>query len=297
MNIRHVQLPTRLDIVVARVVRRRRTTEAVVEGVLARSGPGASPRDPLRRRNRRTPGRPATLERIPDGWPLAPARLEACRGDVPLFCRQQFPPGWRLPARRKEPIATLQNRMPGRGWPCVRPAASREGGLRTQIEAGYVVAGKYELAWLLGRGSTGDVWVAHHKTLGQDIAIKLLQPSPREHVEGAAIAASRFRYEARIAAQLSRRTRHIVSVIDHGEEDGFAFQVMELLEGETLEAELARGARRARGDTAKLISQIARALAEAHAAGVMHRDLKPANIFLSHDEDGHLLCTTTTGGE
>ena len=163
--------------------------------------------------------------------------------------------------------------------------------MRTRIEAGYVVAGRYELAWLLGRGSTGDVWVAHHKTLGQDIAIKLLQPSPGagERIEEPATAASRFHYEARIAAQLSRRTRHVVSVIDHGEEDGFAFQVMELLEGETLEAELARGARRAPENTAKLISQIARALAEAHAAGVMHRDLKPANIFLSHDEDGQLL--------
>jgi hypothetical protein len=131
----------------------------------------------------------------------------------------------------------------------------------TRIEAGYVVAGRYERAWRIGRGSTGEVGVAHHKTLGQDIAIKL-QPvrGAGECVEEHATAASRFHFEARIAAHLCRRTRHVVGVIDHGEDDGLAFQVMELLEGETLEAELARGARRAPGDTTKLISQIARAL-------------------------------------
>jgi serine/threonine protein kinase len=271
-----------------KTVHRRRFRLATVEQ--PRSGLGAHPRDPVRRRNRRSPGRPNALERVPSRSPFAlSVRFQARRGDLPRAVGQQCGPGWRL--RRQDLSATLQNRLPGRGGRCPGRAGYREGVMRSRIDTGYVVAGKYELAWRLGRGSTGEVWVAHHKTLGQDVAIKLLQPAPGagERVEELAAAASRFHFEAQVAAQLSRKTRHIVGVIDHGEEDGLAFLVMELPEGETLEAELARGARRAPGNTTTLISQIARALTEAHAVGVMHRDLKPANIFLSHDEDGYLL--------
>src|SRR6516164_5841429 len=103
------------------------------------------------------------------------------------------------------------------------------------LEIGHVVGGKYELARLLGRGSMGEVWVAHHRTLREDVALKLLAPaSPTVDVEGPTAAAARFRFEAQLAARLSRKTRHIVRVTDHGEEeDGLAYLVMELLEGKT----------------------------------------------------------------
>ncbi|HEY1694863.1 MAG TPA: protein kinase [Polyangiaceae bacterium] len=159
------------------------------------------------------------------------------------------------------------------------------------MDVGRVVAGKYELVRLLGRGSMGEVWVAHHQTLGEQVALKVLSQAPvdEEEVEDASTAAARFLFEAQVAARLSRKTRHIVRVTDHGEEEDRAYLVMELLEGETLEGVLARDGTVPLPVVVKIITQVARALTHAHAEGVLHRDLKPANVFLSRDEDGRLL--------
>src|SRR5580658_312022 len=159
----------------------------------------------------------------------------------------------------------------------------------TGIDVGHVVAGKFELVRLLGRGSMGEVWVAHHRTLGEHVALKLLTPSlDGEVVEDSAQAAARFRFEAQIAARLSRKTRHIVRVTDHGEENGLAYLVMELLEGQTLDSMLEKG-RMPVDVVADIVTQISRALTHAHAEGVFHRDLKPANVFVTHDEEGRRL--------
>jgi serine/threonine-protein kinase len=159
-----------------------------------------------------------------------------------------------------------------------------------EIDVGRVIAGKYELVRLLGRGAMGEVWVAHHTTLGEHVAIKLLtRPPEGDPLEDPSTAAARFRFEAQVAARLSRKTRHIVRVTDHGEEEGLPYLVMELLEGETLEALLVRDGRLALELVTTLVGQIGRALAQAHAEGVFHRDLKPANVFLLRDEEGNLL--------
>jgi serine/threonine protein kinase len=160
-----------------------------------------------------------------------------------------------------------------------------------EIEVGRVVAGKFELVRLLGRGSMGEVWVAHHRTLREHVALKLLTSALEgDLVEDGATAAARFRFEAQIAARLSRKTRHIVRVTDHGEEDGLAYLVMELLEGKTLDAMLEQGSGRLPVEiVADIVSQIARALTHAHTEGVFHRDLKPANVFVSQDEEGRRL--------
>src|SRR5450755_807640 len=156
------------------------------------------------------------------------------------------------------------------------------------IDVGHVVGGKYELVRLLGRGSMGEVWSAHHRTLGEKLALKLLTqaPSPDEDIESRATAAARFQFEAQVAARLSRKTRHIVRVTDHGEEDGLAYLVMEQLEGETFEAVIEREGRVAPGTVTKIVTQVAKALSQAHKEGVLHRDLKPANVFLTQDEEG-----------
>jgi serine/threonine-protein kinase len=159
------------------------------------------------------------------------------------------------------------------------------------IDVGHIVAGKYELVRLLGRGSMGEVWVAHHRTLREHVALKLLTQAPSDlAVEDSATAAARFRFEAQIAARLSRKTRHIVRVTDHGEEDGLAYLVMELLEGQTLDSLLTRrGGSLPLDSVTEIVGQIVRALNQAHAEGVLHRDLKPPNVFVAQDEDGRLL--------
>ncbi len=160
------------------------------------------------------------------------------------------------------------------------------------MEAGRVLGGKYELVRLLGRGSMGQVWVAHHRTLREAVALKLLAaPAPLGgEPEHPSTSAARFRFEAQVAARLSRKTRHIVRVTDHGEEEnGLAYLVMELLEGETLEQLLLQHGALSPPDAAKLVLQMARALEQAHAESIIHRDLKPANVFMTRDEDGGML--------
>ena len=158
--------------------------------------------------------------------------------------------------------------------------------MAAEIDVGRVVAGKYELVRLIGKGAMGEVWLATHNTLGGEFAIKLVQPSEDEEDES---AAGRFQLEAQISAKLSRKTRHIVSVSDHGEEEGLAYLVMELLEGESLEARIKRGGALDLAEATAIVMQVARALGQAHAEQIFHRDLKPANVFLTRDEDGRLL--------
>ena len=158
--------------------------------------------------------------------------------------------------------------------------------MQAEIDVGRLVAGKYELVRLIGKGAMGEVWLATHNTLGGEFAIKLVQPSDDEEDES---AAGRFQLEAQVSAKLSRKTRHIVSVSDHGEEDGLAYLVMELLEGESLEARIKRGGALDPPETTAIVMQVARALGQAHAEQIFHRDLKPANMFLTKDEDGRML--------
>jgi serine/threonine-protein kinase len=158
------------------------------------------------------------------------------------------------------------------------------------IDVGQVVAKKYELVRLLGRGSMGEVWSAHHQALREQVAIKVLAwPPSGEDAEDPAVALERFRFEAQVAARLSRKTRHIARVTDYGEDDGLPYLVMELLDGETLDAALRTRGPLAPAEAAQIIAQIARALGQAHAEAVAHRDLKPANVFLTRDEEGRLL--------
>jgi serine/threonine protein kinase len=157
-------------------------------------------------------------------------------------------------------------------------------------DVGDLIAGKYQLIRMLGRGSTGEVWLARHKTLGEDVALKILKQTLWTGEEEDRVqAAKRFLFEAQIAARLARKTRHIVRVTDHGETDGIAYLVMELLDGMTLEAKLDRGEVLSPVEVQTLVRQVAKALEYAHAEGVLHRDLKPSNLFLTRGEDGEML--------
>jgi serine/threonine protein kinase len=159
----------------------------------------------------------------------------------------------------------------------------------TLLIPGMLVAGKYELKGPLARGAMGEVWIATHATLGGEMAIKFLSRGPTHDGEDEATAMARFRFEAQVAAKLSRKTRHIAAVTDHGEEYGFAYLVMELIEGESLEKLMEREGKCSLSTLAPIVAQVAKGLSHAHADGVFHRDLKPANILLSRDEDGRVL--------
>src|SRR3970282_1859913 len=94
--------------------------------------------------------------------------------------------------------------------------------------AGDVLAGRYRLVALLGRGGMGSVWRAEHLSLSSPVAIKLIENQAAQSPE----AQARFLREAQAAAAL--RSPHVVQVLDHGVDQGVPFIVMELLEGESL---------------------------------------------------------------
>lgn len=143
-----------------------------------------------------------------------------------------------------------------------------------------LVAGKYRLTRLLGRGGMGSVWEGVHNTLGTRVACKFIDAEYADSEE----ARSRFENEARAAASL--RSKHVVEVYDHGVTiDGRPYIVMEFLRGEPLDTRLERSGRLSLAETAGVIAHVARALAKAHGAGIVHRDLKPENIFLVWDEE------------
>ena len=153
-------------------------------------------------------------------------------------------------------------------------------GIPTAQVPSALVAGKYRLTELLGRGGMGSVWAGIHTTLGTRVAVKFIDAEYAESPE----ARSRFENEARAAAKL--RSKHVVEVYDHGvDTDGRPFIVMEFLQGEPLDKRLDRVGRLPAKDTARIIVQVCRALNKAHAAGIVHRDLKPENVFLVWDDD------------
>ena len=155
------------------------------------------------------------------------------------------------------------------------------------LSPGLRIADRYELVRKIGSGAMGEVWAARHVSLQEEVAIKLVL---REVAHGDGSSAdSRFLLEARVASQLSRKTRHIVSVTDHGEHGPYAYLVMELLNGESLDARLARTGPMPLAKVVPLVYQVARALSVAHADGIVHRDLKPSNVFVTVDEEGRAL--------
>ena len=140
-----------------------------------------------------------------------------------------------------------------------------------------MLGGRYRLVELLGQGGMATVYRATDTQLGRDVAVKLLRP---EYLRDPDFS-SRFRFEARSAASLSHP--NIVGVHDYGEDPDGPFIVMELVDGEDLASILrANGALPPR-QAARIASAVGRALAAAHAKGIVHRDVKPGNVVIGRD--------------
>jgi eukaryotic-like serine/threonine-protein kinase len=143
-----------------------------------------------------------------------------------------------------------------------------------------LVAGKYQILGLIGRGGMGSVWEGRHTSLGTRVAIKFIDQEYADSPE----ACARFVTEARAAATI--QSKHAIQIFDHGVGDnGRPYMVMELLEGEPLDRRLERVGTLSLAETARIIGHVCRALQRAHDAGIIHRDLKPENIFLVRTPD------------
>ncbi|HKV25932.1 MAG TPA: serine/threonine-protein kinase [Candidatus Acidoferrum sp.] len=139
---------------------------------------------------------------------------------------------------------------------------------------GQILAERYRIVALAGRGGMGEVYRAEDLTLAQVVAIKFL-PEALSQDEN---ALARFHSEVRVARQVSHP--NVCRVFDIGEAEGLPFLTMEFVDGEDLASVVRRIGRLSPDKATEVARQICAGLAAAHERGVVHRDLKPANVML-----------------
>jgi serine/threonine-protein kinase len=149
-----------------------------------------------------------------------------------------------------------------------------------EYQPGAVVAGRYRIVGLLGRGGMGSVYRADDLTLGQPVALKFLPEALAANRE----RLDRFRAEVRVSRQVSHA--NVCRVHDIGEADGRVFLSMELVDGGDLSSLLKRVGRLPADRGLEIARQLCAGLAAAHDRGVLHRDLKPANVMI--DSEGRV---------
>ena len=150
------------------------------------------------------------------------------------------------------------------------------------LAKGSLVAGKYRIDDLLGRGGMGVVYKAEDTKLRRVVALKFL-PEELAHDRQ---AIERFQREARAASALNHP--HICTIYDIDEHEGQHFMALEFLEGKTLR-ELVLGKRLDSAQIVELGIQISSGLEAAHAKGIVHRDMKPGNIFITDSGQAKIL--------
>src|SRR5829696_7367821 len=145
----------------------------------------------------------------------------------------------------------------------------------SEVVAAGSPVGRYEIIALLSAGGMGELYHARDPELGRDVVVKLLPRRGVFHPD----AVERFVREARAASALNHP--NIVTVYEIGESPSGNFIAMELIEGRTLRD--LRAESPSIPTIAKIGAQAARALAVAHAAGIIHRDIKPENVMVRDD--------------
>ena len=151
------------------------------------------------------------------------------------------------------------------------------------LSPGTVLADRYRILGLLGRGGMGMVYKADDLKLGQVVALKFLPASFSQNIS----RIERFHAEVRLARQISHP--NVCRVYDVSEIDGHHFLSMEYVDGEDLAALLSRIGRLPKNKALEIAHELCAGLAAAHAKGVIHRDFKPANVMI--DGRGHARIT------
>ena len=144
---------------------------------------------------------------------------------------------------------------------------------------GSIIAGRYRLVALLGRGGMGEVYRADDLTLGQPVALKFLPLGVASDGEQLA----RLHNELKIARQVSHK--NVCRLYDLGEADGRCFLTMEYIDGEDLASLVRRIGRVPQDKAIDMARQLCAGVAAAHERGVLHRDLKPANVMIDGNGD------------
>jgi serine/threonine protein kinase len=183
---------------------------------------------------------------------------------------------------QRPPSAAATARTP-RSTPTPNPLTSSDpiGGGR--FTPGQILAERYRVVALAGRGGMGEVYRAEDLRLGQIVAMKFLP----EKLSHDAAALSRFHAEVRNARQVSHP--NVCRVFDIGEADGVLLLTMEYVDGEDLASVVRRIGRLSQDKATEIARQLCAGLAAAHERGVIHRDLKPANVML--DGSGKIRIT------
>ena len=166
----------------------------------------------------------------------------------------------------------------GAGRPPIAAVSSAgdDGGRRGRTAVTAPLQGeRYRLDELIGRGGMASVWRATDTVLGRPVAVKRLHPgliADEEHAE-------RFRREALLVARLSHP--NLVRLLDRGEDADGPYLVMELVDGENLKSLVRREGALPPEEAVRICVEVGRALAYAHAQGVVHRDIKAQNVLLT----------------
>ena len=145
------------------------------------------------------------------------------------------------------------------------------------LAPGSVVAG-YRIEAVLGRGGMGVVYLANQLSLDRPVALKVIAPE----LAGDVVFGERFKRESRIAASIEHP--NVIPVYEAGEGEGLLFLTMRYVDGTDLKALLEADGRLEPGRAARLLAQVAAALAAAHRRGLMHRDVKPANVLVDRED-------------
>jgi predicted Ser/Thr protein kinase len=211
----------------------------------------------------------------------------SCGTDVPVsgrFCSACGAPASAHDLAAPD-LATATSPLPPRTASATRsrPSSSAEYLSEGRFIPGRLLAGRYRIIALLGKGGMGEVYRADDLTLGQPVALKFL-PDEASHDQG---LLERFKNEVRIARRVSHP--NVCRVYDVGEVEDHIFFTMEYVDGEDLASLLRRIGRLPEDKALDIARQLCAGLAAAHTKGVLHRDLKPANIML--DGRGQVVIT------